>query len=217
MNKKKIKCIVMDFDNTLYSNGDWSHEHETFGKYFVEKGLLPEYETAEEKLAYIEELYPQYHIIQGTFAYLRDNGIDDSEYRQFNEDNICEIRGDDTVFVDAKVISELSKYYKLYVISDSSQSYLRFYMEDAGINLNNFEEILSNDYSDECYTKLPMMKKVLKDTGLKPDEILMIGDSAKSDITPAKLMGFQTQLVANGFETEKILQELNNLKSSKKV
>lgn len=215
MNKKKIKCIVMDFDNTLYSYGDWSHEHETFGRYFVEKGLLPEYETAEEKLAYIENLYPNYHIIQGTFAYLRDNGIDDSEYRLFNEENICEIRGDDTIFVDPKVISELSKYYKLYVISDSSQSYLRFYMEDAGMNLLNFEEILSNDYSDENYTKLPMMKKVLKDTGLKPDEILMIGDSLKSDITPAKLMGFQTCHVVNGIETEKILQEFNALKNSK--
>ena len=34
MNLKKIKCVIVDFDATLYSNGDWSREPEFFGKYF---------------------------------------------------------------------------------------------------------------------------------------------------------------------------------------
>ena len=42
----------------------------------------------------------------------------------------------------------------------------------------------------------------------------MIGDSEKSDIQPGKLLGFQTKLVKTVYDTEEILQNLVNLKSS---
>ena len=95
--------------------------------------------------------------------------------------------------------------------------YIEFYLDYANINKNDFTEIIDNKYDDEGYTKIPMMKKVLRDTNLKPDEIIMIGDSEMSDISPAKLVGFQTCLVNTVYDTEKILQDLINLKASKKI
>ena len=217
MNLKKIKCIVVDFDATLYSNGDWSTEAEFFGNYLVEKNLLPEFPSLEEKLEYLSKKYPSFHVLKFIFAYLHDNGIDDSDFRKFNDENICEIRGKDTVFIKPEIISEIAKYYPIYIISDSSVPYIEFYLDYAKIDKNAFSGIFDNKYDDEGYTKIPMMKRVLKETGLKPEEIIMIGDSENSDIRPAKLVGFQTKHIHSVFDTEEILQEFINLKSSKKV
>lgn len=214
MNLKKIKCVILDFDSTMYSGGDWSHEGECFGNFLVEQNLLSEIGDSEDRINYLYDKYPQYHLIQCIFAYLHENGLDDGIFRKYNDDVICEIRGENTVFINPKIVANLAKYYKVYIISDSSVPYLEFYLNHAKIDKKNFQAILSNEYNDEGYTKIPMMKKVLKETGLKSDEIIMIGDSEKSDITPAKLVGFQTFLVDHVSETEKILQDLINLKNS---
>lgn len=213
MNLKKIKCVILDFDGTLYSNGDWSGETKFFGQYLVDNNILPEYKTLDEKVEYLKKTYPNYHIIQYIFAYLHDNGLDDLGFRKFNDENICEIRSKDIEFLDPKIITELAKYYKVYMISDSSKIYLEFYLNYAKFKLNDFEEILSNQYTDENYTKIPMMKKVLEKTGLKPNEVIMIGDSEKADIIPAKLVGLNTFKVADEKDTAKILNELIALKS----
>lgn len=214
MNLKKIKCVVLDFDGTMYSDGDWSNEPILFGDYLVNKNLLPEYPTRDEKLEYLKKRYPNYHIIQQMFAFFHDSGIDDSDFRRFNDENICEIRSEDIVFIKPELISGLAKSYMLYMISDSAIPYLEFYLEHAGIDKRNFKEILSNEYNDEGFTKIPMMKKVLSETGLKPEEIIMVGDSIKSDIVPAKLVGFQTCHVEHVSDTEKILRKLIRAKNS---
>ena len=128
-----------------------------------------------------------------------------------------DVRTKDTVFINPKVIKELSKHYPIYIVSDSSQIYLEFYLKEAKIDKSWFAGIYSNTYDDETYSKIPVMKRVLTETGLKPNEIIMIGDSENSDIKPAKLLGFQTKHIKSVFETTDILQEITNLKSSKTI
>lgn len=217
MNLKKIKCVIVDFDATLYSNGDWSKEPEFFGKYLEKVNLLPEISGWQSKLEYLQKQYPSFHTIKYIFAYLHDNDIDDSDFRKFNNENICEIRGKDTVFINPKIIKEISKYYPIYIVSDSAVAYLEFYLNHAKIDKKLFSGIYDNQYDDETYSKISVMKRVLDETGFKPNEIIMIGDSENSDIRPAKLLGFQSKLISSVFETEEILQELVNLKSSKKI
>ncbi len=217
MNLKKIKCIIVDFDETLYSDGDWSGGFEFFGKYLTQQNLLPEIPDVMNKFRYLINLHPEYnnHIIKAIFAYLNDNNIETESFRKFFKDNIWYVIGEKTRFIDPKIILEVSKFYKLYIISDSSLPYLNFYLEHAEIDKNSFDGILSNNYDDEGYTKIPMMKRVLEETRLKSDEIIMIGDSEDSDIKPAKLIGFQSCLVESVDDTLKILQDLINLKSSR--
>lgn len=215
MNYKKIKCVVLDFDNTLYSHGNWEDEHRLYEKFLERENILPEIKGGEEKLKYMRSFYPDYHIIQTMYAYMHDHNIDDKVLREFNEENISNILTDEIVFINPKVIDELAQNYKVYIISDSQMSYLNHYLKYAGVKLSNFTGILSNDYSDEDYTKIPMMKKVLKETGLKPEEIVMVGDNPRTDIAPAKLVGFQTHLVELVSDTEKFLNKLISLKSSK--
>lgn len=212
MNLKKIKCVILDFDDTLYSNGDWSTEGEVFGGYLVKENLLTEYPTIDEKLNYLKSIYPEYHTVQCIFAYLHDNGIDDSSFRKYNEENICEIRGKDIVFIEPKYISNLAKGFKVYLLSDSFRNYLDFYLNYAKIDKTKFQDIVSNQYNDEKLSKIPMMKKILEDTGLKANEIVMVGDSEKADIIPAKLLGFQTYHVKDVFDTQDFLQKLIDLR-----
>lgn len=205
MKLNKIKCVVLDFDNTMYSYGEWANEDILTERFLHEQNLLP---GIENKVEYLSKLYPQYHIIQFVFAYLHDNNIDDSAFRKFNNENISEIRKPETVFIKPEIIKEISKKYKLFMISDSFKSYLLYYLDYAKINKDWFDDILQNQYDDEGYTKIPMMKTVLEQTGLKPEEIVMVGDSEKSDILPAKIVGFQTYHVKDVFDTEKFLNRL---------
>ncbi len=213
MNLKKIKCVAIDFDNTMYSYGNWQDEDVLYARFLEQQNYLPEYKTGKEKLDYIETLYPNYHLIQRMYAYMHDNNIDDKTFRKFNDENISDIVKEDTVFINPEIIDKLAKNYKIYVISDSQVTYLEHYLKYAKISLNNFEAIYSNEYNDEGYTKIPMMRKILKETGLKPNEIVMVGDSEKSDIVPAKLVGFQTYHVKDVYDTEDFLQKLIDLKA----
>lgn len=213
MNLKKIKCVAIDFDNTMYSYGNWQDEDVLYARFLEQQNYLPELKTGKEKLDYIEKLYPNYHLIQRMYAYMHDNNIDDKDFRKFNDENISDIVKEDTVFINPEIIDKLAKNYKIYVISDSQVTYLEHYLKYAKIRLDNFEAIYSNEYNDEGYTKIPMMRKILKETGLKPNEVVMVGDSEKSDIVPAKLVGFQTYHVKDVYDTEEFLQKLIDLKA----
>jgi FMN phosphatase YigB (HAD superfamily) len=215
MNLKKIKCVVVDFDETLYSYGDSSCEE--YEDYLVEKNLLPEIPDKHEKEKYLKKIYPNYHSIKAIFAYLHDNNMDDSDFRAFYNRVVWDVRTKDTVFIKPEVIKELSKYYPIYIVSDSARVYLEYYLGEANIDKNWFAGVYSNTYDDETYSKIPVMKRILNETGLKPNEIIMIGDSENSDIKPAKLVGFQAKHIKDVFETTEILQELTNLKASKTV
>ena len=215
MNLKKIKCVIVDFDSTLYSNGDASAE--SYEDYLAEHNILPEISGKYEKRAYLKSLYPKYHTIKAIFAYLRDNGFDDSGFRDFFDKQIWEIRTKDTVFINPKIIKELSKYYPIYIVSDSAVAYLEYYLKEANIDKRWFSGVYSNTYTDETFSKIPVMKKIQSETGAKSNEIIMIGDSEYSDIQPAKLLGFQACHIKHVSETEKILQELVNIKASKAI
>ena len=217
MNLKKIKCVIVDFDATLYTDGDWSREPEFFGKYLEDRNILPEISGWEAKLDYLQKQYPLFHIIKFIFAYLHDNNIDDSDFRKFNNEHICEIRGKDIVFIKPKIIAEIAKHYPLYIVSDSSVPYIEKYLKFAKIDKKHFSGIYDNEYNDETYSKISIMKKVLNEAGVSPNEVVMIGDSKMSDIQPGKLLGFQTKLVKTVYDTEEILQDLVNLKSSKAI
>ena len=128
---------------------------------------MPEILDKYEKGKYLKKIYPNYHSIKAIFAYLHDNNMDDSEFRDFYNRVVWDVRTEKTVFIDPNVIKELSKYYPVYIVSDSSKKYLEFYLGEAKINKSWFAGIYSNTYDDETYSKIPVMKRVMNETGLK--------------------------------------------------
>jgi len=209
MELQKIKCVVIDFDNTLYSGGDWTEEDAFYDKFLEREKFLPE---GKRNVAYVMSLYPKYHSLQAIYAYMQDNGLDDRIFEKFEATQIYDFVNKDTVFIEPSILSELSKYYKLYLLSDSSKEYLAKHMKTGGIDQKNFVKVMSNQYTPGDLTKLPMMKQILQETKLNPDEIVMVGDSELCDKEPAEKLGFQTYVVDNVFDTSNFFEKLIALK-----
>ena len=89
--------------------------------------------------------------------------------------------------------------------------------DDEGFKFNPkwFAACVSNDFKSEDMAKSNFMKKIIKDTGLKPQEILMVGDSEDHDIAPAAKLKMQTFHVKDIHDTEEIFEKLIKLKEAK--
>ena len=146
MELEKIKCVILDFDNTMYSYGDWTRGDALTEEFLKEQKILP---GVENKLEELKKIYPDLHLYQRVFAYFRDNGLDDGVYRKFNNERIPDIRTKDTVFIKPEIIEKISKKYKLFMISDSFLSYLLYYLELNKIDKDWFDGIYQNNYEDD--------------------------------------------------------------------
>jgi putative hydrolase of the HAD superfamily len=63
----------------------------------------------------------------------------------------------------------------------------------------NFKDIIISETEGISKPSLEFYKIAIERTGLKPSEILYIGDSLKLDIIPAKSLGFQVKLIDRDF------------------
>ena len=205
MDYSKIKCVVVDFDNTMYSGGSWSEEDGFYDKFLEQEKFLPE---GKRNVAYVMSLYPKYHSLQAIYGYMQDHGLDDTPFRKFEATQIYNFIDERTVFIEPALVTELAKYYKVYLLSDSSKEYLDKHMKTAGIRKKDFVKVMSNQYIPGDLTKTPMMKQILKETKLKPEEIVMVGDSELCDKEPAEKLGFQTFVVDNVFDTSNFFEKL---------
>ena len=96
-------------------------------------------------------------------------------------------------FEEAKqVIEELRKEYKVFIGSNTDNDVLASVMEKNGISVDKV-------YTSEnlrCYKPgWEFFSKILADNGLKPEEVLFVGDSVSDDILGPKALGIKTVLV----------------------
>ncbi len=92
-----------------------------------------------------------------------------------------------------------SKKLKLAVVSDAPK--LKAWLRLTAIKLDNFFDavIALEDTGRKKPSRLPF-KAALKALKVKPEECLMVGDSASKDMKGAKLMGMKTCLAVYGAE-----------------
>lgn len=117
-------------------------------------------------------------------------------------------------------LNKLKKKYKLAILSDAPKIQAWIRLAAMGIQ-NKFDIIVT---FDETKSKKPSLKPflyVLKKLRLKPEECLMIGDSLKRDIAPAKKLGFKTVFAKYGEDKEKANVKpdyvINNIKELLKI
>lgn len=209
---EKVKCIIFDFDATLYTGADWNGYSDYFYGIFVDIGAFGSVSEAHEKLLELYPDEPEYE--QRAVFYLHDNEHLFKKFMQRRDDEIFDITSDYMQFCDYSLLSKLSKYYKLYLISDSPQSYLHFYLKKFGIDENDFQMVCANKYAKEDITKFPLMRDAMIDADASPDETLMIGDSLKYDKRPAEKLGIQFYLTKSVNETDAIMKELLKIKNN---
>ena len=101
------------------------------------------------------------------------------------------------------VLISLRKKYKLAILSDAPKIQAWIRLCAMGIQ-DKFDIVIT---FDDTKSKKPSLKPflyALKKLKLKSVECLMIGDSLKRDITPAKKLGFKTVFAKYGDDKEKV-------------
>jgi putative hydrolase of the HAD superfamily len=100
-------------------------------------------------------------------------------------------------------LNELKKKYKLAILSDAPR--IQVWIRLVAMNIQDKFDIVVT--FDDTKTRKPNKKPflyALKKLRLKPEECLMVGDSLKKDIVPAKKLGFRTAFAKYGLNiTEK--------------
>lgn len=204
-NLQNIKCIIVDFDCTLYNDADLSQMNQFYAEFLFEHNLI---EKSDDVLSTLKTQYPNFHMVQCIFYLARQNGIDDEYIKQWLDNNIYNIMSENIKIVDKDLIEKLCKKYPIYILSDSGQEYLKHYIKEFEYNYNWFAGVISNDYKSEDMGKSDLIKQIQKSHKLNNDEIIMIGDSQISDIMAADKAGILSCLVKSVDDTENIFSQL---------
>ena len=99
-------------------------------------------------------------------------------------------------------LNRLRKKYKLAILSDAPR--IQAWIRLAAMQIQDKFDLVVT--FDETKSKKPSLKPflyILKKLKLKPEECVMIGDSLKRDIAPAKEIGFKTVFAKYGEDKEK--------------
>jgi putative hydrolase of the HAD superfamily len=99
-------------------------------------------------------------------------------------------------------LNKLKRKYKLVILSDAPRIQAWIRLAAMGIQ-DKFDYVIT---FDETKSKKPSLKPflyILKKLRLRPEECVMIGDSLKRDIAPAKRLGFKTVFAKYGEDKEK--------------
>jgi putative hydrolase of the HAD superfamily len=99
-------------------------------------------------------------------------------------------------------LNKLRKKYKLAILSDAPKIQAWIRLAAMGIQ-DKFDIVVT---FDETKSKKPSLKPftyLIKKIRLKPQECVMVGDSLKRDIAPAKSLGFKTVFAKYGEDKEK--------------
>lgn len=204
----EIKGIIFDYGGTLDTGGDhWSHvirDGWNHAEVAADEALFREaYVYAERELERTLYILPHHNFsdllfikMQLELGFLAQNGhfppaMVNEKAREIAD--YCYGVAKGNVAKSKTVLQELSKKYPLVLVSN-------FY--------GNIETVLADFGILDCFKKVVESAKVgvrkpdsaifelgVKAMGLKPEEVLVVGDSVKNDIDPAKKIGCQTLLL----------------------
>lgn len=203
-----IKGIIFDYGGTLDTGGNhWSHViRDGWNKAGVaaNDALFREaYVYAERELERVEHILPHHNFgdlldikMQIELQYLSQTGNFPPAQVEAKAKEIadyCYSVAKENVEKSKEVLQQLAKEYPLVLVSN-------FY--------GNIDTVLKDFGIFDCFKAVVESAKVgvrkpdskifeigVKKLGLKPEEVLVVGDSIKNDINPAASIGCQTLLL----------------------
>lgn len=196
-----IKAVLFDLDNTLV---DFMHMKriacEAAIDAMIDAGLKMSKKAA---LAKLFELYDKYGIeyqkifqvflrsVTGRVDYrIMAAGI--VAYRKVKEGHLIAYPG-----VPETLTSLKRKGLRLGIVSNAPR--IQAWTRLAGLGLHKVFDVVitAEDVGEAKPGQLPF-RAALKELGLPPEQVLMIGDDPKDDIAPARALGIQTVLTRTG-------------------
>jgi len=189
-----IKVLIWDFDGTFYPlTTDLTHamEEEQYATIMRRKGW--DKEKAKEEFW---KVYPA-TTTSGNAAVGIVCGIPTAEAARESETNYDRLK---FVTYDLKLIAmfEKLKNFRNFVLGNGVHEKLVIAARGLGIPDGTFEEIVTSEVTGVNKPETAGYLYIMKKTGCKPEEHLMIGDREVVDLAPAKKVGMKTCLVTWG-------------------
>ncbi len=185
-----IKTIIFDFDDTLYVGDVWGKKWADFLEKFAQ--YIVRNESTYKKIMKKYDLTNSLRTQKEVCIMSEKEGFGHRRFKKFLKHNIYEHATKDVEVISADFLKELSKSYHLYVVSLSTQNYLKHYSKLYGIDEKCFKKMYSVNLCAKNKSKAVLLKKIMKKEKCLPEEMLMVGDSLKSDIEPAKQLSINT-------------------------
>jgi len=198
---EKIKCIIFDFDDTLYTGEVWGNWPKFLTTCYLQ--ALPHKKSYD---------IPYEALLSGAdfVDCLVKEGVSSKVFVKYQEENIYPFSTEDVRGVDSEVLKKLKPQCFLSIVSNSSVPYIKHYCKKLGIDLKLFDDVLQNEFLQKDMSKAVNYKKIMKKHKLQPEEILVIGDHYKNDILPAINLGMKSHLIDNVVELEEYLNTIIN-------
>lgn len=226
-----IKGIIFDYGGTLDTGGDhWSHViREGWEKAGVaaNDALFREaYVYGEQELERTEHILPHHNFgdlldikMQIELEYLAGTGNFPPAQIEEKAKEIaayCYQVAKDNVTRSKEVLEKLARTYPLVLVSNFYGN-IETVLADFGI-LGCFKKVIESAKVGVRKPDSKIFELGVKALGLKPEEVLVVGDSIKNDIEPAAKIGCQTLLLeGKGWDSTPLkhdgqsLRELNEI------
>lgn len=204
----EIKGIILDYGGTLDTGGDhWSHViKEGWDKAGVaaNDALFREaYVYGEQEIERTEHILPQHDFsdllkikIELELTYLASHGEFPPAQIEAKSTEIaayCYGVAKEATSGSKDILEKLSSKYPLVLVSNFYGN-LSTVLKDFGL-YNFFKEVIESKKVGVKKPDVEIFTLALKALTLKPEEVLVVGDSVKNDILPAKKLGCQTLLL----------------------
>ncbi|MBI4174094.1 MAG: HAD family hydrolase [Candidatus Aenigmarchaeota archaeon] len=208
-----IKAVIFDlWGTTLYSSGDFgtsalkllgiSHSDEKkFWEALEKHWMRRQFESVEQAAE---------HALARTF-----NIRDKEKIRQFallyREDRKF-VKPFDDVF---PVIKKLRKRFKIGLLSNTD-CFTAPILQKIGF-LDLFDVALLSCDHNQLKPDKALFRRMLKSLGVRPEEAVMIGDTIRADIIPARQLGMKAIFIDRRNKHPKIREKITTLKGLEKI
>ena len=204
----EIRGIIFDFGGTLDTGGDhWSHVikegWEKAGVAANDALFREAYVYGEQELERVEHILPKHDFsdtldikIQIELQYLAQTGNFPPAMVETKAKEIaqyCYGVAKENAAGSKIVLEELAKKYPLVLVSNFYGN-LDNVLKDLGL-YNCFTKVVESAKAGVRKPDTALLELGIKAIGLKPEEVLVVGDSIKNDIEPAQKLGCATLLL----------------------
>lgn len=224
-----IKGIIFDYGGTLDTNGDhWSHViragWEKAGVAADDALFREAYVYAERELERVAHILPHHNFsdllqikMRIELGYLASHGHFPPAMVDEKADEIaayCYEVAKANTSKSKEVLEQLSKKYPLVLVSNFYGN-INSVLKDFGLR-DCFKAVIESEAVGVRKPDSKIFELGVKALGLKPEEVLVVGDSVKNDIDPAKKIGCLTlRLNGKGWTEEEVtrddIQSIENL------
>lgn len=222
-----IKGIIFDYGGTLDTGGDhWSH---VIRDGWVKAGVVADDALFREAYVYAEqELERTLHILphhnfgdlldikmQIELGYLASTGNFPPAQVEEKAKEIaayCYDVAKNNVAKSKQTLETLSKKYPLVLVSNFYGN-IETVLADFGI-LSYFKKVIESAKVGVRKPSSEIFELGVKALGLKPEEVLVVGDSVKNDINPASKIGCKTLLIeGKGWDNSPLVHDGDSIKN----